>query len=125
MASLKRHAPFSNRSIRSARQGAGLLWTIWLAVALLALLSATLFAWFLYEANRPILKAAPTITLSEAEKKTLLGRVEPGIELVLPYGTSARGVAALIRDAGVDIHEGMFLLHARWLGVHRQLKAGV
>ena len=125
MASLKRHAPFSNRSIRSARQGAGLLRLIWLAVALLALVSATLFAWFLYEANRPILKAAPTITLSEAEKKTLLGRIEPGIELVLPYGTSARGVAALIRDAGVDIHEGMFLLHARWLGVHRQLKAGV
>lgn len=125
MASLKRHAPSPSRSIRTARQGAGLLRTIGLAAAFLALVCAVLLTWFLFEANRPILKTAPPITLSEAERNTLLGKVEPGIELVLPYGTSARGVAALIRSVGVDIHEGMFLLHARWLGVHRQLKAGV
>ncbi len=62
--------------------------------------------WFIYEGHRPI---------STRER----------IDLVIPYGTSAREVAAMIRGSGVDIHEGMFLLHARWLGVHRQLKAGV
>lgn len=47
------------------------------------------------------------------------------IELIVPYGTSARGVASLLQKSGVQINEGLFLLQARWLGVHRQLQAGV
>lgn len=47
------------------------------------------------------------------------------IELIVPYGTSARGVASLLQKSGVQIHEGLFLIQARWLGVHRQLQAGV
>lgn len=80
--------------------------TVWLALVMLGTAVALALAWFIYEGSRPILKKEP-------------------IELLIPYGTSARGVAAMIRDAGVDIHEGMFLLHARWLGVHKNLKAGV
>lgn len=80
--------------------------TVWLAVVMLGATVALALGWFMYEGSRPILKKEP-------------------IELLIPYGTSARGVATMIRDAGVDIHEGMFLLHARWLGVHKNLKAGV
>ncbi len=80
--------------------------SVWLGVVACGVASLIALGWFLYEGHRPI---------SQKER----------IDLVIPYGSSAREVAAMIRDAGVDIHEGMFLLHARWLGVHRQLKAGV
>jgi UPF0755 protein len=72
----------------------------------LVVASGIVLAWFLYESHRVIVHNEP-------------------IDLLVPYGTSARGVASLIRDHGVDIHEGMFLAHARWQGAHRNLRAGV
>ncbi len=69
------------------------------------------FGWFIFEADRPILGGQK-------------GR-EEGLELVVPYGISARQVAGMLREGGLDIHQGMFLAHARWLGVQRNLRAGV
>jgi UPF0755 protein len=73
--------------------------------------------WFVYEADRPI--------LSERGLKGQQHAQADGLEMVVPYGISARQVAAMLREQGLDIHEGMFLLHARWLGVQRTLRAGV
>lgn len=103
MASLKRHAPAVRRAISAH---ARLVKTLWLSVAALAVALGIAFAWFVYESDRVIVHKTP-------------------VELHVPYGTSAAGVAALIRDQGVDIHEGMFLAHARWLGAHKNLRAGV
>ena len=47
------------------------------------------------------------------------------VDLLIPYGTSARGVAALVRQSGIDIDERFFLAYARWQGVHKELQAGV
>lgn len=47
------------------------------------------------------------------------------VDLLIPYGTPARGVAALIRQSGIDIDERFFLAYARWQGVHKELRAGV
>lgn len=47
------------------------------------------------------------------------------IALVIPYGTSAKGVASLARQAGLDINDTTFLFQARWFGAHRSLRAGV
>ncbi len=47
------------------------------------------------------------------------------IQVVIPYGTSARGVATTLQSSGLDLKESIFLLQARWLGVHTQLQAGV
>lgn len=83
--------------------------TRWLLVGLLAgvlLIGSGLF-WLNHQANQPVHSGAQTI------------------ELVVPYGTSARGVASHLRESGVQIHEGLFLIQARWLGVQRQLQAGV
>lgn len=88
------------------------------AAALLCLGIA--FGWFVYEADRPILAAGGL----PAGQAAAPGQVK-GLELVVPYGISARQVAAMLRNEGLDIHEGMFLLHARWLGVQRNLRAGV
>ncbi len=81
----------------------------WLVVSLVAafvFLGAGLF-WLDQQTSRPVHQGAKAI------------------ELIVPYGTSARGVAGLLRDAGVQIDEGLFLIQARWIGVHRQLQAGV
>lgn len=65
------------------------------------------FGWFLYQAEQPIAMGP-----------------EP-IHLLVPYGTSARGVASLARQSGMDIDERFFLAYARWQGVHKDLQAGV
>ena len=117
MASSKKQSP-SRR--RSNRQGAGLLRALWLSLAALGLCAGIAFGWFVYEANRPIL-ASNGLPASQGFSP---GQAE-GLELVVPYGISARQVAAMLRNEGLDIHDGMFLLHARWLGVHRNLRAGV
>lgn len=98
---------------------------IWLSLALGLTTLVIAFAWFLYEADRPILRPPLVSADTPLPQGRILDVKEVGIELLIPYGTSARGVAEMIKEAGVDIHEGMFLLHARWLGAHRNLKAGV
>ncbi len=116
MAASKRQSP---PAPRSNRKGAGVLKAFWLSVAATLLCAGIGFAWFLYEANRPIL-GARGLPSGQAT-----GQQMQGLDLVVPYGISARQVAAMLRNEGLDIHEGMFLLHARWLGVHRNLRAGV
>ncbi len=49
----------------------------------------------------------------------------PVIQVVVPYGASARGVAVTLRESGLELKESIFLLQARWLGVLTQLQAGV
>jgi len=94
---------------------------IWLSLLVVLMTTGVLLIWFEFEADRVI--------LSEAQLLKGPGLVRDDdrayAELVIPYGTSAPGIAALIRQSGLDIHEGMFLLHARWMGLHRQLHAGV
>ena len=83
--------------------------TRWLLAGLLAavlLIGAAVF-WINDRASQPVHQGAQAI------------------ELIVPYGTSARGVANLLQRSGVQIHEDLFLIQARWLGVHRQLQAGV
>lgn len=103
MASKKRQAPKARRAMAAHNR---LLKTVGLAFATVIVAAGIAFAWFLFESHRVIVNKEP-------------------IDLLVPYGTSARGVAALIRDRGADIHEGMFLAHARWLGVHKNLRAGI
>lgn len=91
----------------------GIARALWLGLAALVLSVGLSLGWFLYEADRPILSQRQ---IQEGEK---------GLELVIPYGISARQVAKMLRDKGLDIHEGMFLLHARWLDVQKNLRAGV
>jgi UPF0755 protein len=104
MAGSKRYLPTRRRAISSRHSllrwlGLGLIFTLIVAGAGVG--------WLNHQTNQPVLHSGATI------------------DLVVPYGTSARGVAGLVRDAGVEIDEGVFLLQARWLGVHRQLQAGV
>lgn len=79
-----------------------------LALALMLVLGGVGLGWFIYEGDRPLVRTD-----------------NRSIELAIPYGTSARGIAKHLRSVGVDAHETMFVLYARWLGVHRSLKAGV
>lgn len=91
----------------------GVLRAMSLGLVTVLLCAALGLGWFLYEADRPILAKGPE------------QGPEQGLELAVPYGISSRQVAVMLREAGLDIHEGMFLLHARWLGVQRNLRAGV
>jgi UPF0755 protein len=119
MAPLKRQSPTRQRS---NRKGAGILRALWLTASAGLLCLAIAFGWFIYEADRPILgERGLGAGQPEAAGKSQV----QGLELLIPYGISARQVAAMLRAEGLDIHEGMFLLHARWLDVHRNLRAGV
>lgn len=90
---------------------------VWISFLVAVVLFGTVAGWFAYEGSRPLY----------SELKASAGEEKPPafLELVIPYGTSARGIAVLMQEAGLDAHEGMFLLHARWLGVHKKLQAGV
>jgi UPF0755 protein len=100
---------------------------LWLSLGAALLCLAIGFGWFLYEADRPILgkRLAEATSQANDPEEGLEQAPGQGLELVVPYGISARQVAAMLREEGLDIHEGMFLLHARWLGVQRNLRAGV
>ena len=114
MPRFRRHHP----RIRSAFSPLRGIW-LWLAVVLFSV--SLFFGWFSYEGERPILTPAQ---LTRAPSLIQHGET-PMVEVVLPYGTSARGIAQILMAAGLDIHENMFLWHARWLGVQKNLQAGV
>lgn len=86
---------------------------LWISVAVIGAIVGSVAGWFAFEGSRALIRPSS----AEAPQKTL--------ELVIPFGTSARGIAELMKSEGLDVHVGMFLAHARWLGVHRNLQAGV
>ena len=75
------------------------------ALAILAVASAA--GWFFYQAEQPVYAA------------------EKPLDLVINYGTPARGIVALLQANRLDINEYLFLGYAAFLGVERQLMAGV
>ena len=98
------------RSARKTRFGSGvmrLLRGLAVLFSLVVLGAGAGFGWFLHHAEQPIAMGT-----------------EP-IDLIVPYGTSARGIAGLARQSGIEIDERFFLGYARWRGVHKDLKAGV
>jgi UPF0755 protein len=83
---------------------------VWIAFWSVLLAGVLALAWFDFDTDRVVLPRDSS---------------KPLVELVIPYGTSAKGIASQLQRAGLDIDQTTFLLHARWLGVHRKLQAGV
>lgn len=66
------------------------------------------FGWLFFDGQQPVLRDG----------------AKP-VELVIPYGTSAKGVAVTLREAGLQVNDAAFLMQSRWLNAHRSLRAGV
>jgi UPF0755 protein len=96
---------FPKRPARSAGIKA-----VWIFFWALLLAGVGVFAWFEFDTDRVVLPKNAAATT---------------VELVIPFGTSAKGIASQLQRAGLEIDQTTFLLHARWLGVHRKLQAGV
>ncbi|MBU3725668.1 MAG: endolytic transglycosylase MltG [Burkholderiaceae bacterium] len=98
------------RSPHKTRSGSGMMGllrglAILFSLALLA--TGAGLGWFLHHAGQPIAMGPKPV------------------DLLIPYGTSARGIVGLARAAGMEIDERLFLAYARWRGVHKDLRAGV
>lgn len=106
----RRQAPAKKGPIRSTGLVGSLIRSLrWVILITMIFVGAGLGLFYL-EADRIVHPAPPS---------------ESPLQVVIPYGTSARGVAATLQAAGLDIQESMFLLQARWFGVLRQLQSGV
>lgn len=106
----RRQAPAKKGPIRST----GVVRSLFRAVRLLVVITVigvgAAMGWFYLEADRIVHPAPPS---------------QQPVQVVIPYGTSARGVAATLRESGLDLKESIFLLQAKWFGVQKQLQAGV
>ena len=99
-----------SKSSNKTRSGSGLLRLLRaLAVsgALAILAAASAAGWFFYQAEQPVYAA------------------DKPLDLVINYGTSARGIVALLQANRIEINEMLFLGYAAFRGVERQLMAGV
>lgn len=106
----RRQAPAKKEPIRSAGFVRSLFRSLRLLVVITVIVAGAAIGWFYLEANRIVHPVLPS---------------ERPLQVVIPYGTSARGVAATLRASGLDLKESIFLLQARWFGVQKQLQAGV
>jgi UPF0755 protein len=79
--------------------------TIGLAVVLLGAASGA--GWFFYQAEQSVYAA------------------DQPLDVVIQYGTPARGIVALLQSNQVTVNESLFLGYAAFRGVERQLMAGV
>jgi UPF0755 protein len=95
--------------------------SVWLVLGMLTVVVGVLVGWFVYEGQRPVLSA----DVVQTSPLAITHRDQRLIETVIPFGTSARGIADILKGSGFDIHQGMFIWHARWLGVLKNLQAGV
>jgi UPF0755 protein len=106
----RRQAPAKKSTTRSS----GIFGALarWIRIVILAsvVIAGVSIGWFLLESDRVV------------HPKDSAGAP---IQVLIPYGTSARGVATTLKRSGLDLKESIFLLQARWLGVHTQLQAGV
>ncbi len=106
----RRQAPAKKQPIRSTGFVRSIIRSLRLLVLITLLFAGAAFGWFTLEADRIVYPAPPS---------------ERPLQVVVPYGTSARGVATTLRESGLDLKESIFLLQARWFGVLKQLQAGV
>ena len=91
---------FSVGVIRLIRVAAALL-----SVAIIGI--AAVGIWFMVEVDRPVHSGSKPI------------------DLIVPYGTSARGIVGMIQGAGLEVNERLFLGYAVLRGVQTELMAGV
>lgn len=107
MPAAPRQAPAKRPANRRASR-----WTRFVVVllSLLILLSSMVLGWLWMQGGKPVLASGPQAR---------------AIDLVIPYGISAQSVGRLVESRGFDLNEHVFILHARWEGVHRSLRAGV
>lgn len=106
----RRQAPAKKKPIPSSgilgALGRFIRWSVFFTVVLAGLV----VGWFSFESDRVVYPGEPS---------------GPVIQVVIPYGTSARGVVSLLKESGLDLKESIFLVLARWEGVQTQLRAGV
>ena len=95
--------PANRRATRWARRAAVIL-------SAMILLSAAALGWLWMQGSKPVVASGPQAR---------------AVDLVIPYGLSAQSVARLVESRGFDLSAHVFILHARWEGVHRSLRAGV
>jgi len=110
----RRHPPINPSKLNRLR-------SVWLVLGMVIVVVGVLLGWFIYEGQRPVLSASVVANSPLA----VTHRDQRLIETVIPFGTSARGIADILKASGLDIHQGMFIWHARWLGVLKKLQAGV
>jgi UPF0755 protein len=99
-----------SKSSDKTRSGGGLfrlLRALAVSGALAILAAASAAGWFFYQAEQPVYAA------------------DKPLDLVINYGTPARGIVALLQASRLDINEYLFLGYAAFRGVERQLMAGV
>ncbi|NBW00323.1 MAG: endolytic transglycosylase MltG [Betaproteobacteria bacterium] len=99
-----------SKSSEKTRSGGGLprmLRAFAVSAGISLLLAASAAGWFFYQAEQPVY---------ESDKP---------LDLVINYGTPARGIVALLQANRLEVNEHLFLGYAAFLGVERQLMAGV
>ena len=106
----RRQAPAKKGPIHSTGFVRSLVRSLRLLVAITVIVAGAAIGWFYLEADRIVHPVPPS---------------EPPLQVVIPYGTSARGVASTLRASGLDLQESIFLLQARWFGDQKQLQSGV
>jgi UPF0755 protein len=106
----RRQAPAKKKPIpTSGVLGAFVRFIRW-SVLITVVFAGAVIGWFAYESDRVVHPGEPSA---------------PVIQVVIPYGTSARGVVSLLKESGLNLKESIFLVLARWEGVQTQLRAGV
>ena len=84
------------------------------------------------ERGRILLTAVSLIVLAVLATAALLWQVyqqplqmrDERVEIVVPGGASARTIAQLLRDRGVDVNSDLFVASARWNDAAQRLRAG-
>lgn len=107
MPAAPRQAPATRPANRRAARWTRLVVAL---LSLLILLSSVVLGWLWMQGSKPLVAPGPQAR---------------AVDLVIPYGLSAQSVARLVESRGFDLNAHVFILHARWEGVHRNLRAGV